>query len=39
MTVVFEHGGTTDLELQFEFSPQQESAIRAELASKGRAIR
>lgn len=37
MTVVFEHGGTTDLELRFEFSPQQEAAIRAELAAKGRA--
>jgi acyl-coenzyme A thioesterase PaaI-like protein len=37
MAIAFEQGGRTDLELRFEFSPEQETAIRAELAAKGRA--
>jgi len=36
MTVEFEHGGTTDLELRFEFAPAQEAQIRAELERDGR---
>jgi acyl-coenzyme A thioesterase PaaI-like protein len=37
MTVSFELGGTTDLELRFEMSAEQEAAIRAELERRGRA--
>jgi acyl-coenzyme A thioesterase PaaI-like protein len=37
MTIEFEHGGRTDLELRFEMSPDQEAAIRAELERHGRA--
>ena len=37
MTVTFEQGGRTDLELRFEFSLQQEAAVHAELAAQGRA--
>lgn len=36
MTVEFEHGGSTDLELRFEFAPEQEARIRAELERDGR---
>ncbi|HWP94585.1 MAG TPA: DUF4442 domain-containing protein [Gammaproteobacteria bacterium] len=35
--VDFQRGGTTDLELRFEFGREQEEAIRAELAARGRA--
>jgi acyl-coenzyme A thioesterase PaaI-like protein len=37
MTIEFEHGGSTDLELRFELSPEQEAAIRDELERHGRA--
>ncbi|MFO1425399.1 MAG: PaaI family thioesterase [Steroidobacteraceae bacterium] len=37
MTVEFEHGGTSDLELRFDFDPAQEARIRAELERDGRA--
>ena len=37
MTIDFERGGSTDLELRFELSREQEEAIRAELAARGRA--
>jgi acyl-coenzyme A thioesterase PaaI-like protein len=37
MTIEFEHGGSTDLELRFEMSPEQEAAIRAELERQCRA--
>lgn len=37
MTVDFQAGGSTDLELIFEFPPEQERAIAAELLEKGRA--
>jgi acyl-coenzyme A thioesterase PaaI-like protein len=37
MTVDFQKGGSTDLELRFEFSREQEAAIAAELKAKGRA--
>jgi acyl-coenzyme A thioesterase PaaI-like protein len=36
MSVEFEHGGSTDLELRFEFAPEQEAQIRAELERDGR---
>ena len=36
MQVDFEHAGTTDLELRFEFDPELEASIRDELAGKGR---
>jgi hypothetical protein len=36
MTVEFEHGGSTDLELRFEFTPEQEARIRVELERDGR---
>ena len=35
MTIEFEHGGSTDLELRFEMSPAQEAAIRSELERRG----
>ena len=37
MTIEFERGGSTDLELRFEMRPEQAEAIRAELAARGRA--
>jgi acyl-coenzyme A thioesterase PaaI-like protein len=37
MTIDFQRGGATDLELRFEMSREQEEAIRAELAARGRA--
>eukprot|EP00049_Salpingoeca_infusionum_P019534 m.362319 g.362319 ORF g.362319 m.362319 type:complete len:213 (+) comp20337_c0_seq1:88-726(+) len=37
MTVDFQHGATDDLELRFEFCPEQKKQIEAELATRGRA--
>lgn len=37
LAIEFDRGGSTDLELRFEFPPALETAIRAELADKGRA--
>lgn len=37
MTIDFEHGGSTDLELRFELPAEQEARIREELAAQGRA--
>ena len=37
MTVDFQKGGSTDLELRFEMSPEQEAAIATELKERGRA--
>ncbi len=37
MTVDFQKGGSTDLELRFEMSPEQEAAVAAELKQRGRA--
>lgn len=37
MTVDFQKGGSTDLELRFLMLPEQEAAIARELAEKGRA--
>jgi acyl-coenzyme A thioesterase PaaI-like protein len=37
MTIDFDKGGSTDLELRFEFAPEQELAIRDELEARGRA--
>lgn len=37
MTVDFQKGGSTDLELRFQMDPAQEAAIAAELKDKGRA--
>ena len=37
MTVDFQKGGSTDLELRFEFGKEQETAIAEELKAKGRA--
>ncbi len=37
MTVDFQKGGNTDLELRFQMAPEQEAAIAAELKAKGRA--
>ena len=37
MTVDFQKGGSTDLELRFQMEPAQEAAIVAELGEKGRA--
>jgi acyl-coenzyme A thioesterase PaaI-like protein len=36
MTIEFEKGGSSDLELRFEFSPDQERAIREELEARGK---
>jgi uncharacterized protein DUF4442 len=36
MTIDFQRGGATDLELRFDFDPAQEDAIRRELAERGR---
>jgi acyl-coenzyme A thioesterase PaaI-like protein len=37
MSIDFQKGGSTDLELRFRMSPEQEAAIRAELEVRGRA--
>ena len=37
MNVDFQKGGSTDLELRFEMSKEQEAAVAAELQAKGRA--
>jgi hypothetical protein len=37
MSIDFQRGGSTDLELRFEFSPELEAAIRRELETHGRA--
>ena len=37
MTIDFRRGGSTDLELRFEFGQEQEAAIAEELKAKGRA--
>lgn len=37
MTIDFQRGGNTDLELRFEFPAEQEAAIRRELETDGRA--
>lgn len=37
MSIDFQRGGNTDLELRFEFSAELESSIRSELATQGRA--
>ena len=36
MTISFEHGGNSDLEMRFSLTPEQEAAIRIELARDGR---
>lgn len=36
MTISFDHGGNSDLELRFVLTPEQEEAIRMELAREGR---
>jgi acyl-coenzyme A thioesterase PaaI-like protein len=36
MTVSFDHGGNSDLEMRFSLTPDQEEAIRMELARDGR---
>jgi acyl-coenzyme A thioesterase PaaI-like protein len=37
MTISFEHGGNSDLEMRFTMSPEKEAEIRRELATSGRA--
>lgn len=37
MSIEFEHGGHTDLELRFEFTAEQDAQIREQLAATGRA--
>jgi acyl-coenzyme A thioesterase PaaI-like protein len=37
MTMDFQKGGSTDLELRFEMGPEQEASIAAELKARGRA--
>lgn len=37
MSLDFQRGGRTNLELRFDMDPAQETAIRAELSAKGRA--
>jgi hypothetical protein len=37
MTVSFDHGGNSDLEMRFALTPDQENDIRMQLASEGRA--
>jgi acyl-coenzyme A thioesterase PaaI-like protein len=37
MSIDFQHGGTSDLEMRFTLSPEQEASIRRELATNGRA--
>jgi acyl-coenzyme A thioesterase PaaI-like protein len=36
MTISFDHGGNSDLELRFVLTPEQEAGIRMELARDGR---
>jgi acyl-coenzyme A thioesterase PaaI-like protein len=36
MTISFDHGGNSDLEMRFSLTPEQEQAIRMELARVGR---
>jgi acyl-coenzyme A thioesterase PaaI-like protein len=36
MTISFDHGGNSDLEMRFALTPDQEKAIRMELESDGR---
>jgi acyl-coenzyme A thioesterase PaaI-like protein len=36
MTISFDHGGTSDLEMRFSLTPEQEAAIRMELERDGR---
>ena len=36
MSISFEHGGTSDLEMRFSLTPEQEAAIRIELGRDGR---
>jgi acyl-coenzyme A thioesterase PaaI-like protein len=36
MTISFDHGGNSDLEMRFALTPEQEKAIRMELESEGR---
>jgi acyl-coenzyme A thioesterase PaaI-like protein len=36
MTISFDHGGNSDLELRFVLTPDQEAGIRMELAREGR---
>jgi acyl-coenzyme A thioesterase PaaI-like protein len=36
MSVSFDHGGNSDLEMRFSLTPEQEQAIRMELARDGR---
>jgi len=36
MTISFEHGGNSDLEMRFSLTPEQEAAIRLELERDGR---
>jgi acyl-coenzyme A thioesterase PaaI-like protein len=36
MSISFDHGGNSDLEMRFSLTPEQEQAIRMELASDGR---
>jgi acyl-coenzyme A thioesterase PaaI-like protein len=37
MNISFDHGGTSDLEMSFALTPEQEKATRLELESVGRA--
>ena len=36
MSISFDHGGTSDLEMRFSLTPEQEAAIRIELERDGR---
>jgi hypothetical protein len=36
MTISFEHGGNSDLEMRFVLTPEQEAAVRIELERDGR---
>jgi hypothetical protein len=36
MTISFDHGGNSDLEMRFVLTPDQEQTIRMELERKGR---
>ncbi|HEU5135217.1 MAG TPA: DUF4442 domain-containing protein [Steroidobacteraceae bacterium] len=37
MTISFDHGGNSDLEMRFSLTPEQEKDIRIQLEAKGRA--
>jgi hypothetical protein len=37
MTISFDHGGNSDLEMRFTLTPEQEAAIRIQLEAEGRA--